>query len=110
LIRDSSIDDVRFSVRSFGPSVTGCEVWAFTFADLISDVLRLLEMDVREVASMICVARIDPTLVASMGHLVKGALEYIKTAISNMTPAERSALPKSVQFPLPTADDVTKIR
>jgi hypothetical protein len=46
LIRDSSIDDVRFSVRSFGPSVTGCEVWAFgvTFADLISDVLRLLEI------------------------------------------------------------------
>jgi hypothetical protein len=39
-------DDMRFSVRSFGPSVTGCEVWAFgvTFANLISDVRRLLEI------------------------------------------------------------------
>jgi hypothetical protein len=37
---------MRFSVRSFGPSVTGCEVWAFgvTFANLISDVRRLLEI------------------------------------------------------------------
>jgi hypothetical protein len=68
---------------------------------------------------MICAARIDPTIVASMGHLVKDALEHIQTAISNageallvevqaMTPEERSALPKSVRCPWPTADDVTR--
>jgi hypothetical protein len=79
------------------------------------------QVDVREVGPLICAARVDPTLVASMGNLVKGALEYTQIAISNagvallvevqaMTPAERSALPKSVSFPLPTSDDVTKIR
>jgi hypothetical protein len=51
-----------------------------------------------------------------MGHLVKGALEYIQTAISRageallakvqtMTPEERLTLPKGFMFPFPTDKD-----
>jgi hypothetical protein len=77
--------------------------------------------DVQGVGPMICVARIDPTLVAKMCNLVALAQNYIHIAMEDagkallaqvqaMTPDERATLPKEVYFVLPTEDDIHKTR
>ena len=77
--------------------------------------------DVRQVGTMIIVARIDPTLVAAMRDLVERAQEHVHVAIGDagekllaevqaMTPEARAALPKSIYFPLPTDDDIYRNR
>jgi hypothetical protein len=77
--------------------------------------------DVRQVSTMVIVARIDPTLVAAMRDLVERAQEYVHTAMGDagekllaevqaMTPEARAALPKSIYFPLPTDDDINQRR
>ena len=77
--------------------------------------------DVRQVGTMITVARIDPTLVAAMRDLVERAQEHVHVAIGDagekllaevqaMTPEARAALPKSIYFPLPTDDDIHRNR
>jgi hypothetical protein len=77
--------------------------------------------DVRQVGPMIAVARIDPALVTAMRNLVKAAQDYIHVAMEDagkallaavqaMSPEERATLPKTISFPLPTADDIKKTR
>ena len=77
--------------------------------------------DVRQVGTMIIIARIDPTLVAAMRDLVERAQEHVHVAIGDagekllaemqaMTPEARAALPKSIYFPLPTDDDIYRNR